>query len=212
MFTGLIEEVGKVRSFQRAGERYDLTISAQSILEDIHVDDSINVNGVCLTVVQHSSSDFKVQVVPQTVKKSTLQFLKAGEKVNLERAMSAGGRFGGHFVQGHADGTARIEKMFEKEDWAILNLSLREELLDYCVNQGSITVDGVSLTIAEIIPKGLNIAIIPHTLTVTTLGGKQPGDEVNIEVDLLSKYVRKHLHSRESSSKLSLEWLQEQGF
>ena len=212
MFTGLIEELGTVQNFKRKGERYDLSITANEILADVKIDDSINVNGVCLTVIEHSSTDFAVQVVPQTVKKSALKYLKPGDVVNLERAMAADGRFGGHFVQGHADGTARVKALTEKEDWAVLTLDVPDELVAFCVNQGSITIEGVSLTIAEIRDRELDIAIIPHTLKVTTLGQKRQGDEVNIEVDLLSKYVHKHLNSQQQTSKLSIEWLEQQGY
>lgn len=212
MFTGLIEELGTVRHFKRKGNRYDLTVAADTILEDIKIDDSVNVNGVCLTVIDHSPTDFSVQVVPQTVKKSALKYLKSGDSVNLERAMAAGGRFGGHFVQGHADGTARIKALYEKEDWAVLTLDVPDELIAFCVSQGSITIDGVSLTIADIRDKEMDIAIIPHTLKVTTLGQKNTGNEVNIEVDLLSKYVHKHLNSQQQKSKLSIEWLEQQGY
>ncbi|MBD3274981.1 MAG: riboflavin synthase [Candidatus Marinimicrobia bacterium] len=212
MFTGLIEEQGTVQTFQRKGDRYDLTVTADKILADVKIDDSINVNGVCLTVVDHSPTDFSVQIVPQTVKKSALKYLKPGDAVNLERAMAAGGRFGGHFVQGHADGTAQVRALYEKEDWAVLTLEVPDDLVAFCVSQGSITIEGVSLTIAEIRERELDIAIIPHTLKVTTLGHKRQGDEVNIEVDLLSKYVHKHLNSHQKTSKLSLEWLEQQGY
>jgi len=211
MFTGLVEEIGTIRKIAQQGDRFDLFIEATTVTEDLKVDDSVNVNGVCLTVVDYTPESFHVQVVPQTIRKSAFRNYRAGERVNLERAMSAGGRFGGHFVQGHVDGTAELINLRHSEDHAELTLSAPVDLLQYCVDQGSIAVDGISLTIASIQDNTINIAVIPHTLTQTNLQYKQPGDLMNIEVDMLSKYVKKHLQ-QSSESKMSFEWLTEQGF
>lgn len=211
MFTGLIEEIGIVRKFNQIGERYDLQIQAETVTEELEIDDSISVNGVCLTVVELGGHGFKVQVVPQTVRKSSLRHLRINQRVNLERAMAAGGRFGGHFVQGHVDGTAELLKITQIDDYATMEFRMEEGLSKYCVNQGSIAVDGVSLTIANIDGASLEIAVIPHTLRMTTLGSLRQGDEVNIEVDMLSKYIERHLQQKNDSS-MSLEWLQKQGF
>lgn len=193
MFTGIIEEIGTVRRFIPRSGRYDLTITAENVTEGLAVDHSIGVNGVCLSVTALEPGGFHAQVVPQTVSMSTMKHLRAGARVNLERAVPAGGRFGGHFVQGHVDGTARVETLDRRSDHALLRLLLPAGLLRYCVGQGSVCVDGVSLTIAAIHGRRVDAAVIPHTMNRTTLGERKRGDEVNVEVDLLSKYVRRHL-------------------
>lgn len=211
MFTGLIEEIGTVTRFQRIGERFDLDIQATKVMEGLKVDDSISINGVCLTVVGFHKSGFSAQVVPQTVKKSNLGSLETGARVNLERAMAAGDRFGGHFVQGHVDGVGRILQLTHTNDHAVLRVKIPEDLTPFCVDQGSIALNGISLTIASIRDEIVEVAIIPHTLQETNLKNRQSGDDVNIEVDMLSKYVHKHLQST-SNSGITLEWMKEQGF
>jgi len=211
MFTGLIEEIGRIGEFRKIGDRFDLVINANLVSTDVKVDDSIAVNGVCLTVVDHNRDYFQVQVIPQTVRMSALTNYSAGDEVNLERAMAAGDRFGGHFVQGHVDGTAKVASWHREKEDIRLQIQLGENLMKFCVDQGSICIDGVSLTIAGIQQNLLEVALIPHTLEATTLGQRSPGDLVNIEVDMLSKYVYRHLHPDEQSG-MTMEWLKEQGF
>lgn len=212
MFTGIIEEIGTITRFRRRGDRYDLEIEAGKITEDLRVDDSVNINGVCLTVVETTSGGFRVQVVPQTLRLSALEDYRVGDRVNLERAMAAGGRFGGHFVQGHVDGCADIKRIQRENDHATLSLTLSSDLTRFCIDQGSVAVDGVSLTIAGLRAGEMEIAIIPHTLKQTTLHARQRGDRVNIEVDMLSKYIQKHLQSMQSDRNMTIDWIQEQGF
>ncbi|HKJ69999.1 MAG TPA: riboflavin synthase [bacterium] len=211
MFTGLIEEIGILDDLVRRGDRYDITVRASTVTEDLAVDDSVNINGVCLTVVETGPNYFHVQVVPQTVRKSTFSRYQPGEQLNLERALAAGDRFGGHFVQGHVDGTAALVKFHRQDDHAVLGIRPGRDLLRYCVNQGSIAVDGISLTIASLQADTIEIAAIPHTMRHTNLQHKQVGDAVNIEVDMLSKYVEHHLE-RHSTSRMTFDWLTEQGY
>lgn len=211
MFTGLIEEVGAIRELHRLGDRYDITIGANTITDDLAVDDSVNVNGVCLTVVDYTESAFRVQVVPQTIRMTAFRHYQAGDRVNLERAMTAGDRFGGHFVQGHADGTASVIRLTRHADHAELAVRCEPELIRFCVPQGSIAIDGVSLTIASLREDQVEVALIPHTLQETNLQDRTIGDVVNIEVDMLSKYVERHVAQR-TASPITLEWLTEQGF
>jgi len=212
VFTGIIEEIGTLKHVQRRGDRFDLNISASEVTTDLRVDDSINVNGVCLTVVEVAHNGFGVQVVPQTLRLTALADYQAGDEVNLERAMAAGGRFGGHIVQGHVDETAEVLSIRRETDHAFLRLQLSREMSEYCIRQGSIAVDGVSLTIADLATGEIKIALIPHTLKQTTLGTRQTGDFVNIEIDVLSKYVRQHLQQMDQRSELTFDWLKEQGF
>ncbi|MCF7804904.1 MAG: riboflavin synthase [Candidatus Marinimicrobia bacterium] len=211
MFTGIIEEKGTVKRFQRRGERFDLDISATQVLDNMKIDDSISVNGVCLTVIRVDNDGFGAQVVPQTVQKSAIGDIRPGDAVNLERALAAGDRFGGHFVQGHVDGVGEIQSISRDEDHATMSVSIPEELSKFCVDQGSIAIDGISLTIASLENTIVKIAVIPHTLKQTTLGERGPGDRVNIEIDMLSKYVRRHLQGADESS-ITMDWLREQGY
>jgi len=210
MFTGLIEEVGIISRLQQVGDRYDLEIDARRVTEDVGIDDSVAVNGICLTVVEFNSQGFRVQVIPQTLRMTSLRNYRTGDKVNLERSMSAQDRFGGHFVQGHVDGVATVIAIDQKDDHAEMLFDIPEHLAKYCVNQGSIALDGISLTIASLKEQHLRVGLIPHTMKQTNLGERTPGDPVNIEVDILSKYVERHLHPDEQSG-MSMEWLSEQG-
>ncbi len=211
MFTGLIEEVGVLEDLVRRGDRYDITVQASAITENLAIDDSVNINGVCLTVVETDPNYFQVQVVPQTIRKSAFHRYQPGERVNLERAVAAGERFGGHFVQGHIDGTASLVKFHRQEDHAVLGIRMGRNLTQYCVNQGSIAVDGISLTIASLQADTVEIAVIPHTLRQTNIQYKRIGDVVNVEVDMLSKYVKHHLEQHISST-MTIDWLTAQGY
>ena len=190
MFTGIVEELGKVKSLKRTSRESRLVISASEIMSDMHVGDSIAVNGVCLTVVIFSEREFTVDVMNETYMRSSLGNLRIGDEVNLERAMSANGRFGGHIVSGHIDGTARIKACFDDGNAKWYEISAGPELLDGIVMKGSVAIDGISLTVAKVSPSSFSISVIPHTLDATVLRNKRPGDTVNIETDVIGKYIK----------------------
>lgn len=218
MFTGIIEELGVVANIKRKGESFVLTIDAKKILMDVHLGDSISVNGVCLTVTSFTSSQFTVDVMPETVKASSLQSLKRGSKVNLERAMAAGGRFGGHFVSGHIDGTGVIKSKRPVENAVYYEIEASKEILQYVIERGSIAVDGTSLTVFGVTEEAFTLSLIPHTLTESIIGLKESGDIVNLECDMIGKYVGHFLirgqnnGSKKSSSNISASFLEEHGF
>ena len=190
MFTGIIEEIGKVKSLKRNSKESRLIIGATKILEDVHIGDSIAVNGVCLTVVSFSSGEFTVDVMNETFMRSSLGNLKIGEEVNLERAMAANGRFGGHIVSGHIDGTGRIKAVFDDGNAKWYEINVGSELLEGIVMKGSVAIDGISLTVAKVTSSSFAVSIIPHTLDATILRGKRAGDIVNIETDMIGKYIK----------------------
>lgn len=185
MFTGIVEERGIVR--ERVGSR--LVIEAERVISDSQVDSSLAVNGVCLTVVELSGSTLGFDVTPETFARSSLGRLAAGDPVNLERPLTLTTRLGGHLVQGHVDGVGEVVSMEVNETGATLTLRAPDELMRYLVEKGSITVDGISLTVAGMEGATFSVALIPHTLEVTTLGTAEPGDPVNLEVDVIAKYV-----------------------
>lgn len=195
MFTGIVEEVGIVSSVQNQGDSTRLSIAAERVLSDVHPGDSIAVNGVCLTVTDPGRGEFSADVMQETLDRSSLGQLEVGTAVNLERAMRADGRFGGHIVQGHVDGVATITEITPSENWTVMNFSGSPELCRYLVTKGSITLDGVSLTLVQAANDTFGVSLIPTTLRETTLGGKAVGDTVNVEVDVLAKYVEKMLGS-----------------
>jgi riboflavin synthase len=218
MFTGIIEELGVVANIKRSGESFVLTIDAQKILKDVHLGDSISVNGVCLTVTSFTNSQFTVDVMPETVKASSLQSLKRGSKVNLERAMAAGGRFGGHFVSGHIDGTGVIKSKRPIENAVYFEIEASQEILKYVIERGSIAVDGTSLTVFGVTDNAFTLSLIPHTLTESIIGLKESGDIVNLECDMIGKYVghfltsRQNTGSKKNQSGISASFLEENGF
>ncbi|WP_299088235.1 riboflavin synthase [uncultured Metabacillus sp.] len=214
MFTGIIEEIGTIKSVQGSKDAIVFTIGAKKIMNDISLGDSIAVNGVCLTVTEYNSATFSVDVMPETVKSTSLNQLKQGSMVNLERAMAANGRFGGHFVSGHVDGIAKIIKKQRVSNAVYYELQLSEELTETLIHKGSITIDGISLTIFGLEKDKVMISIIPHTLTGTILGTKDVGDIVNIECDMIGKYIKKFLNQQVNpkSSSLSKSFLEENGF
>ncbi len=209
MFTGLIEEVGKIVSVLNRGKIIDLTIEAKTILDDIKIGDSININGVCLTVTEIGNSTFSVQAVEETIKRSTFEKLKKGSIVNLERALRLKDRLGGHFVQGHVDGTGRITSKKEYADNVILSIAPEPELERYIVEKGSIAVDGISLTVTFAKKGEFGVSIIPHTFRSTTLKDIHTGALVNLETDIIAKYIEKLIVSKKS---LTIENLKELGF
>lgn len=199
MFTGIIEELGKVKSLKRTSRESRLVISAEKIMEDIHIGDSIAVNGVCLTVVLFSDREFTVDVMNETFMRSSLGNLRIGDEVNLERAMPANGRFGGHIVSGHIDGTARIKACFDDGNAKWYEIAAGSELLDGIVMKGSVAIDGISLTVSKVSAQSFSVSIIPHTLDATVLKNKRPGDVVNIETDVIGKYVKQFVNGGKES-------------
>lgn len=193
MFTGLIEEVGKITKLEKAGEAIELVIECNTILADADIDDSISVNGVCLTVETFTNNYFKATAVEETMRKTNLGDLAIGSAVNLERAMSAGDRFGGHYVQGHTDLTTLVSNIKkETKNW-LFTFDIPAGTAKYLVERGSITINGVSLTIATIQDNKFTIAIIPHTFEHTTFKNFQSGTRVNLEFDIIGKYVENML-------------------
>ena len=191
MFTGIVEELGTIAGVDRGTDSARLTVRGPLVTSDATHGASIAVNGVCLTVVEHADGEVTVDVMAETLSRSSLGSLRAGDRVNLERAMAAGGRFGGHVVQGHVDGTAQVLERVPGDRWEIVRLSLPAGLARYVVEKGSITVDGVSLTVASVVDTSFTVSLIPTTLDLTTLGHKGIGDLVNLEVDVLAKYVER---------------------
>ena len=199
MFTGIIEELGKVKSLKRTSRESRLVISAEKIMEDIHIGDSIAVNGVCLTVVLFSDREFTVDVMNETFMRSSLGNLRIGDEVNLERAMAANGRFGGHIVSGHIDGTAKIKACFDDGNAKWYEIAAGSELLEGIVMKGSVAIDGISLTVSKVSAQSFSVSIIPHTLDATVLKNKRPGDVVNIETDVIGKYVKQFVNGGKES-------------
>ncbi|MFE2376183.1 riboflavin synthase [Streptomyces sp. NPDC059398] len=193
MFTGIVEELGEVTAVENLGDASRFRLRGPVVTEDAKHGDSIAVNGVCLTVVESGGGEFTADVMAETLNRSSLGALATGSRVNLERPMALGGRLGGHLVQGHVDGTGTVVERTPSEHWEIVKVSLPADLSRYVVEKGSITVDGVSLTVVDAGPDYFTISLIPTTLALTTLGIKQPGDQVNLEVDVLAKYVERLL-------------------
>ena len=194
MFTGLVETVGRVRSIKRGAASSVLSIEAPAIMQGVRIGDSIATNGVCLTATRVDDAGFCADVMHETLQRSSLGALSAGSTVNLERAMPANGRFGGHIVAGHVDGVGTVQRI-EKDDNAIwYTIAAGPEVLKYVVEKGSITIDGISLTVARVDSQSFAISAIPHTVSVTVLADRKPGDIVNLETDIIGKYVEKLLH------------------
>ncbi|MFQ6197965.1 riboflavin synthase [Streptomyces sp. NPDC000405] len=193
MFTGIVEELGEVVAVEELGDSSRFRLRGPLVTEGAKHGDSIAVNGVCLTVVDTADGEFTADVMAETLKRSSLGALAAGSRVNLERPMALGGRLGGHLVQGHVDGTGTIVERVPGEHWEIVRIALPAPLARYVVDKGSITVDGVSLTVVEAGDDWFTISLIPTTLALTTLGVKQVGEPVNLEVDVLAKYVERLL-------------------
>ncbi|MEU8775667.1 riboflavin synthase [Streptomyces sp. NPDC048606] len=193
MFTGIVEELGEVTAVEQLAEASRFRLRGPVVTEGAKHGDSIAVNGVCLTVVETADGEFTADVMQETLNRSSLGALVQGSRVNLERPMALGGRLGGHLVQGHVDGTGEILSRTPSEHWEIVRIALPENLARYVVEKGSITVDGVSLTVVEAAADWFSVSLIPTTLALTTLGLKTSGDPVNLEVDVLAKYVERLL-------------------
>ena len=212
MFTGIIEDIGTVKAVNSGRNSMQLTVSSKKIVEDVHLGDSIAVNGICLTVISFTNDSFTVDVMPESVKATSIQDVKVGSPVNLERAMSANGRFGGHFVTGHIDGTGTILRKRPEENAVYYDIKINAELSRYCIPKGSVAIDGTSLTIFGISDDILTVSLIPHTLEITLLGRKKAGDIVNIENDMLGKYVLHQVQNQQSKSNITEQLLRQNGF
>lgn len=223
LFTGIVEEIGTVVSISRGAQAAKLALQGNLIFEDMHIGDSIAVNGVCLTVTEKTSNTFIVDVMPETLRRSSLGKLTKGSRVNMERAMAANGRFGGHIVSGHIDGTGVIERFVREDNAVWVTIKTQGKLLKYIIEKGSITIDGISLTVAYVDDRCFKVSLIPHTAANTTLLTKKAGDIVNLENDIVGKYIDKLLHFEDSkleaeekeektSGGISMDFLAENGF
>ncbi|MBM9510367.1 riboflavin synthase [Actinacidiphila acididurans] len=201
MFTGIVEELGEITAVEDLGDASRFTVRGPVVTEGAKHGDSIAVNGVCLTVVDLADGAFTADVMAETLDRSSLGALGSGSRVNLERPMALGGRLGGHLVQGHVDGTGQVLARTPAEHWEIVKISLPAALSRYVVEKGSITVDGISLTVVEAGADYFTVSLIPTTLALTTLGIKQPGDPVNLEVDVIAKYVERMLGAGASDTR-----------
>lgn len=212
MFTGLVEEIGFIRALTRKGDGLLLEIKADKLLDDVKIGDSIAVDGVCLTVVRLGSTSFYVDAVAETLARTTLSTKKAGQGVNLERALAANGRFGGHFVQGHVDGLGKIAAVERRAAGHWLRIAMPDSLAVFVIEKGSIAIDGLSLTIARVEDNSISVAIIPHTWSATCLQFKKAGEQVNIETDMIAKYVQKIVQPYKRAKGLTLQKLADFGY
>lgn len=210
MFTGIVEEKGLIQNVSIGQQAMQLKIAAKTVLQDTKLGDSIAVNGVCLTVTEFSNKHFTADVMPETFRATNLQELKSGEWVNLERAMPANGRFGGHMVSGHIDDVGVIQSIRPQSNAVLIQIKLPEKLAAQCIEKGSITIDGTSLTIFAVTKQSITISLIPHTYKESVLGQKKVGAIVNVETDLMSKYVQHYL--RHNDSTLTMDFLKSNGF
>jgi len=216
MFTGIIEELGVMKNIHKQGNTLKMTIQAQKILKDVNLGDSIAINGVCLTVTDFTDKLFEVDVMPETFKSTSLSSLKEGSIVNLERAMAANGRFGGHFVTGHVDGVGHIVRKTPKENAIYIEIAVPENFEHLTLLKGSIAIDGTSLTIFGLEGNHVTVSIIPHTAQETVLGRKRAGDMVNIEFDMIAKYLHRFFTKGDTSNQpksgLTPDFLRANGF
>ena len=214
MFTGIVEEVGRVLRIEQRGENRRIVIAAKSVPKELKTGDSVAVSGVCLTAVDIKPESFSADLAPETWVRTSLSRLKEGALVNLELPMKADGRFGGHIVQGHVDGVGRVialERIADSENFW-LRIELPREIEKYTVHKGSISIEGISLTVAKLEGQNCTVAIIPHTVEMTNLNSLKPGDPVNLEADLIAKYVEKMMTNAPAESSLTVEELVRQGF
>lgn len=212
MFTGIIEEVGAVRHIRMGSASCVITVGAEKVLTDVHIGDSIAVNGTCLTVCSFDGGSFSADVMPETMRRTNLGTLAPGSPVNLERAMAANGRFGGHIVSGHIDGTGQVRSLRREDNAVWVRIAASPDILRYIVEKGSISIDGISLTVASVTAQDFAVSVIPHTGEETTLLHKKPGDIVNLECDILAKYVEKLLGHSTAKGGITPQFLSEHGF
>ena len=213
MFTGIVEEVGTIRAMTKG----ELVIGASKVLQDVALGDSIAVNGICLTVTKFDAASFHVDVMPETMRRTSLALLQKGSHVNLERALTLSSRLGGHIVSGHIDGTGRILSFTEEGNAILLKIAAEAGLLRYIIEKGSVALDGISLTVTEVTSQDFTVSLIPHTREVTILGERKAGDPINIENDVIGKYVERFLtvsqpEKQEKNSALTAEFLLQNGF
>lgn len=215
MFTGIVEEKGRIAGIVAGSSAGEIAIRASVVMEGTKIGDSIAVNGVCLTVTGFRSDGFTADVMPETLRRSNLGGLRLGDPVNLERAMAADGRFGGHIVSGHIDGTGKITQKRQEENAVWVTIEASGDILDLIVEKGSVAIDGISLTVAEVTDRAFKVSIIPHTGKETTLLEKKAGDIVNLENDIIGKYVQKLMNAnpeRDKKSRVTMEFLAQNGF
>jgi riboflavin synthase len=196
MFTGIIEELGKVAAIEKQPDAIRLTIACKEVLSDLKRGDSISCSGTCLTAIEIDDQGFTADVMLETIRRSSLDGVKVGDPINLERAMNAATRFGGHIVQGHVDGVGEFVSREKSDNWDWVKIRLPKDLMKYVVHKGSITLDGISLTVNDIDGDVIALSLIPETLRLTTLGYKKPGDKINVEADVLAKHVEKLMESK----------------
>ena len=212
MFTGIVEEIGIVKSLEFKANGAKIVIGCQKVIEDVKIGDSIAIDGVCQTVIAFNSSEFSAEISDETLKVTTLGNLKSGNTVNLERALTLSSRLGGHIVSGHVDCMGKFINIEKLSDFYNLQFEISEEQEKYVVYKGSITINGVSLTVANIVDNIVSVAIIPHTYNNTSLKDLKLGQDVNIETDILGKYVEKFLSAKDNKKGISMNFLQENGF
>ncbi|MEN6356569.1 MAG: riboflavin synthase [Armatimonadota bacterium] len=211
MFTGLVEEIGTVKSLT-GGTVGRLVVGSGNVINDVSVGDSVAVSGTCLTVTSIGSDEMTFDAVPETISRSTLKALRPGDRVNLEASLRAGKMLGGHFVQGHVDGIGVIVSINKLAESIVIRIAAPPEIMRYVVEKGSIAIDGISLTVASENDREFTVSVIPHTLEVTTLGFRRAGDSVNLEADIIGKYIEKFMNARKGSTGVSEDLLREAGF
>ena len=214
MFTGIVEEVGNIKGIRKGEKSVSLTVQCSDILEGTLTGDSLSVNGVCLTVTAMSGDCFDADVMPETIRATNLKYLKPGDSVNLERALSPARRFGGHIVSGHIDGTGTICEIKREDNAVWISIEAGPEILKYIIHKGSVAVDGISLTVQYVDDRIFKIAVIPHTRYYTTLPDRTIGYSVNLECDIIGKYVEKLINWKNNANRgsITLEYLMENGF
>lgn len=212
MFTGIIEEIGTVLNIKKGSVSSKITFGGSKIFKDIHLGDSIAINGVCLTADTLTDNSFTADIMAETLHRSSLGDLKIGSRVNMERAMLCNGRFGGHIVSGHVDATGKIINFKREENAVWITISAENKTLKYIVEKGSVALDGISLTVANVNDTSFKVSIIPHTASETTLLSKSVGDRINIECDIIGKYVEKFLNFNDSTSNIDTTFLAKHGF
>jgi riboflavin synthase len=212
MFTGIIEEIGKIDKISSRGGNQLLTIKAPKVSADLKIGDSIDINGACQTVIEVSDAGFVVEAVEETLKRTTLGRLASGDRVNLERALRASDRLGGHLVSGHVDFMSRIRSASEKNQSWLFEFEIPREYQTQFVEKGSVAVDGISLTVVKVLKDSFTVSIIPFTIKETVLGQRKVGDTVNIETDLIGKYVQRILTHKKQKSKITEDWLRKKGW
>lgn len=212
MFTGIIEEIGKIQAIQKGASSAVLSVQASEIMQDGHLGDSIAVNGVCLTVTSFSPNGFTADVMHETLDRSSLGNLRTGSYVNLERAMSANGRFGGHIVFGHIDGTGKVSDIRRDANATWYTIKTPLPVLRYIIEKGSIAIDGISLTVARVYKDSFSFSVIPHTASLTTLSSCRVGDSVNLENDCIGKYVERLMGRESQNSNITAGFLAKHGF